>query len=192
MYSQPQFKISNNGRRGLYVVAWFIVCSLLYPGGDLYNTAPVWQNEVSAINLMSTRLHSHICYFVLSDTGRVMVVYSNRHNIIDKLIASFHWYRFSFDRIASSASLSIILFYQWFSLGRFSLFLSPFFCIIIYLQHLCYLSISGFHPRSFWPFWVYSIFCSSFLYLSPFFRIASFGWITIMVFFSFYVFFIVS
>ena len=141
---------------------------------------------------MNTRSHSHFCCFVLSDTGRVMVVYSNRHNIIDKIIASFHWYRFSFDRIASSASLSINLFYQWFSLGRFSLIHSfTFFCIIISLQHLCYHSISCFHPRSFWLVWVYSIFCSSFLYLSPFFCIASFGWLTIMVFFSFYVFFIV-
>ena len=88
---------------------------------------------------MSTRLHSHICYFVLSDTGRVMVVYSNRHNIIDKLIASFHWYRFSFDRIASSASLSIILFYQWFSLGRFSLFLSFFLSFTFFVFVLLYI-----------------------------------------------------
>ena len=96
---------------------------------------------------------AHICYFVLSDTGRVMVVYSNRHNIIDKLIASFHWYRFSFDRIASSASLSIILFCQWFSLCCFSLVHSfTFFCIIISLQRLCYHGVSCFHPRSFWPF----------------------------------------
>ena len=89
-----------------------------------------------------------------------MVVYSNRHNIIDILIASFHWYRFSFDRIASSASLSIILFYHWFSLGRFSLIHSFtfFFCIIIYLQHLCYHSISCFHPRSFWLFHILLLF----------------------------------
>ena len=90
---------------------------------------------------MSTRLH---CYFVLSDTGRVMVVYSNRHNIKDKLIASFHWYRFSFDRIASSASLSIILFYQWFSLGRFSLFLSfTFFVfVLLYICSTCAITVS--------------------------------------------------